>query len=40
MGSVVTFTGGTRQFAHATGSFVTEGAGNYTGEYCLGNGAE
>ena len=40
MGSVVTFTGGTRQFAHATGSFVTDGAGNYTGEYCLGNGAE
>lgn len=37
-GSVTTGTGGTRQYAHATGTTVTDGAGNYTGEYCLGNG--
>ena len=36
-GSVTTITGGTRQFAHATGTIVTDGAGSYTGEYCLGN---
>ena len=42
MGSVITFTGGTRQFAHATGTLVTTppvGAdGTYTGENCLGTG--
>ena len=37
-GSVTTSTGGTRQFAHSTGTSVTDGAGNYAGEYCLGNG--
>ena len=36
-GSVTTITGGTRQFARATGTIVTDGAGTYTGEYCLGN---
>lgn len=39
--SVTTNTGGTRQFAHATGSGVNDsvnGVGTYTGEYCLGNG--
>ena len=36
-GSVTTSTGGTRQYAHATGTTVTDGAGNYTGQYCLGN---
>ena len=41
--SVETITGGTRQFAHATGTIVTasvNGVGGYTGEYCLGNGAD
>ena len=42
MGAVITFTGGTRQFEHATGTLVTTppiGAnGTYSGEYCLGNG--
>ena len=43
VGSVITFTGGTRQFAHATGTLVTvpptsEGPGTHAGEYCLGNG--
>lgn len=41
--SVETFTGGTRQFAHATGSTVQDsvnGVGTYTGEYCLGNGGD
>ena len=40
--SVETFTGGTRQFAHATGSTVQDsvnGIGTYTGEYCLGDDA-
>jgi hypothetical protein len=36
-GSVQTLTGGTRQYAHATGSIVTDGTGNYVGEYCLSN---
>jgi hypothetical protein len=39
-GSVTTITGGTRQFAHATGTAVTDGAGNYAGDYCLGNGGQ
>jgi hypothetical protein len=39
-GSVTTITGGTRQFAHATGTTVTDGAGSYTGEYCLGEGGD
>jgi hypothetical protein len=39
-GSVVTYTGGTRQFAHSTGTTVTDGAGNFSGEYCLGRGDE
>ena len=38
-GSTQTWTGGTRQFAHATGTTVTDGNGNYWGEYCLGIGA-
>src|SRR5918995_3587854 len=33
-GSVQTLTGGTRQWAHATGSVVTDGAGNFVAEYC------
>jgi hypothetical protein len=42
-GSVITITGGTRQFAHATGGSVTTAPtttapGTSTGEYCLGNG--
>jgi hypothetical protein len=37
-GSVQTWTGGTRQFAHATGTTISDGQGNFTGEYCLGNG--
>jgi hypothetical protein len=37
-GSVSTLTGGTRQYAHATGTFTTDGAGNFIGEYCLSNG--
>ena len=44
MGAVITFTGGTRQFAHATGTLVTTppvGAnGTHAGEYCLGNGGD
>lgn len=39
--SVSTITGGTRQFAHATGVTVTDsvnGVGTYAGEYCLGEG--
>ena len=36
-GSVSTLTGGTRQYAHATGTFTTDGAGNFVGEYCLSN---
>ena len=35
------FTGGTRQFAHATGGTVNDsidGVGTYTAEYCLGHG--
>jgi hypothetical protein len=43
-GSVITVTGGTRQFAHATGTWRTTpgvgGAGTYAGEYCLGSGGE
>jgi hypothetical protein len=40
-----TFTGGTREFAQATGSIVVvdttaPGVGTYTGEYCLGNGGD
>jgi hypothetical protein len=41
--SVETITGGTRQFAHATGTILTgsvDRVGSYTGEYCLGNGGE
>jgi len=43
--SVETLTGGggTRQFAHATGTIVIDGVngvGTYTGEYCLGNGGD
>jgi len=43
-GSVLTITGGTRQFAHATGGWVTTAPtatapGTSTGEYCLGQGA-
>jgi hypothetical protein len=41
--SVETITGGTRQFAHATGTIVIDGVngvGAYTGEYCLGNGGD
>ena len=36
---VETITGGTRQFAHATGSIIASGSfsGNYTGQYCLSN---
>ena len=44
VGAVITFTGGTRQFAHATGTLVTTppvGADStYAGEYCLGNGGD
>lgn len=36
-GSVQTLTGGTRQYAHATGSIVTDGAGNFVAEYCFSN---
>ena len=36
-GSVQTLTGGTRQFARATGSVVTDGAGNFVAEYCFSN---
>jgi hypothetical protein len=39
--SFETITGGTRQFAHATGTIAVggvNGVGTYTGEYCLGNG--
>ena len=43
-GSVFTVTGGTRQYAHATGTWRTTpavgGAGTYSGEYCLGNGGD
>jgi hypothetical protein len=40
--AVEAFTGGTRQFAHATGSIVVvdttgPGVGTYSGEYCLAN---
>lgn len=39
--SVETITGGTRQFAHATGMLtvtdIVPGAGTYTGYYCLAN---
>ena len=40
--STATFTGGTRQYAHATGTVFAEsrasdGHGTYWGEYCLGN---
>jgi hypothetical protein len=40
--AVETFTGGTRQFAHATGSIIVvdttaPGVGTYSGEYCLAN---
>jgi hypothetical protein len=36
-GSTQTFTGGTRQFAHAVGSLTTNSAaGTYAGEFCLG----
>ena len=43
-GSVLTITGGTRQFAHATGGWVTTAPtatapGTSTGQYCLGKGA-
>jgi hypothetical protein len=39
--SVATITGGTRQYAHATGTVFAESGpndGTYWGEYCLGNG--
>jgi hypothetical protein len=40
--SVETITGGTRQFAHATGTLTVQdivpGAGTYTGFYCLAEG--
>jgi hypothetical protein len=39
--SVETITGGTRQFAHATGGTAEEGVngvGTYTADYCLGQG--
>ena len=39
--SVATITGGTRQYAHATGSVYAESGpddGTYSGEYCLGDG--
>jgi hypothetical protein len=36
-GSVSTLTGGTRQYAHATGTGTTDGAGNFIFEYCLSN---
>jgi hypothetical protein len=39
--STATITGGTRQYAHATGSVFAEshpGGGTYWGEVCLGNG--
>ena len=38
--AVETITGGTRQFAHATGTIVAAGGfvGTYSGQYCLGNG--
>ena len=44
-GSMLTLTGGTRQYAHATGTSVTTATGDgrpgtYAGEYCLGNGGE
>ena len=40
--STATITGGTRQYAHATGTVFAEsrasdGTGTYWGEYCLGN---
>jgi hypothetical protein len=42
--SVETITGGTRQFAHATGTLtvtdIVPGAGTYTGYYCLANGED
>ena len=45
--TTVNFTGGTRQFAHATGGLVAPGvftdsgtAGTYAGKYCLGKGAQ
>ena len=43
-GSVLTIIGGTRQFAHATGGWVTTAPtattpGTSTGQYCLGKGA-
>lgn len=41
--SVTTITAGTRQYAHATGTTVTNssnGVGTYTGEYCLANSDE
>ena len=40
IGSVTTATGGTRQYAHSTGTTVTDGAGNYSGEYCLATGGK
>ncbi|MET1083926.1 MAG: hypothetical protein ABWY12_12900 [Burkholderiales bacterium] len=36
-GSVQTLTGGTRQYAHTTGSIVSDGAGNFVAEYCFSN---
>ena len=41
-GSVITITGGTRQYAHATGSWRTTPGptGTYAGEYCLGKGGK
>ncbi len=41
-GSLLTVTGGNRQFAHATGSWRTSGGpiGTYAGQYCLGNRTE
>jgi hypothetical protein len=45
--TTVNFSGGTRQFAHATGGLSAPGTftatgteGTYSGEYCLGNGAD
>lgn len=39
-GSVQTLIGGTRQYAHATGTVVSDGVGSYTGEYCFGTGGD
>jgi hypothetical protein len=45
--TTVNFTGGTRQFAHATGGLVAPGTftgtgtvGTYAGEFCLGTGGD